>query len=54
MQDFEKLGSFYLGRLVDPTAGTATDSLLLYDAKDLTRILHQCGGRSETGTARLL
>jgi hypothetical protein len=35
MQDFEKLGAFYLGRRVDP-AGTTTDDLVLYDARDLT------------------
>ncbi len=36
MQDFEKLGVFYLGREFDPAAGRATDNLVLYDAKDLT------------------
>ena len=35
MQDYEKLGVFYLGREVD-AQGAATDSLLLYDSKDLT------------------
>jgi hypothetical protein len=33
---YEKLGVFYLGKTYDPTAGAATDELLLYDAKDLT------------------
>lgn len=36
MQDYEKLGVFYLGREVDPARGTATDDLLLYDSRDLT------------------
>jgi hypothetical protein len=44
MQDYEKLGVFYLGREFDAAAGTAassahgtaTDNLLLYDSKDLT------------------
>lgn len=36
MQDFEKLGSFYLGKRHDLEAGETTDELLLYDAKDLT------------------
>ncbi|MBK6769609.1 MAG: ATP-binding protein [Ardenticatenales bacterium] len=34
--DFEKLGTFYLGRTYDMTAKKATDELLLYDANDLT------------------
>jgi hypothetical protein len=36
VQDFEKLGAFYLGRLFDRQADRTTDDLLLYDAKDLT------------------
>ncbi len=36
MQEFEKLGAFYLGRSYDPTRGEATEDLILYDAKDLT------------------
>jgi hypothetical protein len=36
MQDFEKLGAFYLGRRIDPGAAKPTDELVLYDAKDLT------------------
>lgn len=35
MQDFEKLGAFYLGRQVDAGNGPAGE-LLLYDANDLT------------------
>ena len=36
MQDFEKLGVFYLGREYDMQRAVARDDLLLYDAKDLT------------------
>lgn len=36
MQDFEKLGMLYLGKIVDPSSGDTTDELLLYDSKDLT------------------
>jgi hypothetical protein len=36
MQDFEKLGVFYLGKLFDPASGKAKEDLLLYDSKDLT------------------
>ncbi len=36
MQDFEKLGSFYLGKLRGADGQEATEQLLLYDAKDLT------------------
>ena len=36
MLDFEKLGSFYLGKRYDADAGSLTDDLVLYDAKDLT------------------
>jgi hypothetical protein len=36
MQDFEKLGEFYLGKLVDPVTGKVTDEMLLYDSPDLT------------------
>ncbi len=36
MQDFEKLGAFYLGRVWDPQRGATKDDLLLYDSKDLT------------------
>ena len=34
--DFEKLGSFYLGRRFDLAAGQPEPELLLYDSKDLT------------------
>ncbi|MEM7434929.1 MAG: DUF87 domain-containing protein [Myxococcota bacterium] len=36
MTGFEKLGAFYLGRLLDADSGEVTDVPLLYDAKDLT------------------
>ncbi len=36
MQDFEKLGAFYLGNIYDRAAGKRTDDILLYDSKDLT------------------
>lgn len=36
MQDFEKLGAFYLGKMFDMKAGELRDDLLLYDSKDLT------------------
>src|SRR5690242_11551677 len=36
MQDFEKLGVFYFGRVFDQKAARPANDLLLYDAKDLT------------------
>jgi hypothetical protein len=36
MQDYEKLGAFYLGAEYDLAAGKRTQTTLLYDAKDLT------------------
>ena len=36
MQDYEKLGAFYLGRRWDPKAGKLLDDLVLYDSPDLT------------------
>ncbi len=36
MQEFEKLGVFYLGRTHDLETKKATEELLLYDSKDLT------------------
>ncbi|MDD1776122.1 MAG: DUF87 domain-containing protein, partial [Candidatus Methanomethylicus sp.] len=35
MQDYEKLGVFYLGRSYDLAAKTLLDDLILYDSKDL-------------------
>jgi hypothetical protein len=34
--DYEKLGSFYLGKAVDPESGDRTEDLVLYDSRDLT------------------
>ncbi len=36
MQDFEKLGVFYLGKEYDRNTNALSDDLLLYNAKDLT------------------
>jgi hypothetical protein len=36
MQDFEKLGVFYLGKRYDAAAERLTEDLILYDSKDLT------------------
>jgi hypothetical protein len=36
MQDFEKLGEFYLGKRYDLERKSALDELILYDSKDLT------------------
>lgn len=36
MQDFEKLGAFYLGKRYDLGARKLQDELILYDSKDLT------------------
>ncbi len=36
MPDYEKLGAFYLGKVVDPATNQPTDDLLLYDSTDLT------------------
>ncbi len=36
MQEFEKLGSFYLGKEYDLAAGKRKENLILYDSKDLT------------------
>ena len=36
MQEFEKLGVFYLGRRHELQQGKTTDDLILYDSKDLT------------------
>jgi hypothetical protein len=52
MTDYEKLGSFYLGRLHDLDAGKATDDLLLYDSKDL--VTHAvCFGMTGSGKTGL-
>jgi len=36
MGEFEKLGLFYLGKLIDPDTSQLKDELYLYDSKDLT------------------
>ena len=36
MEDYEKLGTFYLGKVYDMKAQTVKDEALLYDSKDLT------------------
>jgi hypothetical protein len=52
MQDFEKLGAFYLGRRYDPIAGKAQDDLVLYDSKDL--VTHAvCFGMTGSGKTGL-
>jgi len=51
-QDFEKLGSFYLGRAYDLRARARRDDLLLYDSKDL--VTHAvCVGMTGSGKTGL-
>ncbi len=56
MQDFEKLGAFYLGKEFDLTANRRTDNLLLYDAKDLPThgVIVGMTGSGKTGLALAL
>lgn len=52
MQDFEKLGVFYLGREYDLDASTGRDELILYDSKDL--VTHAvCVGMTGSGKTGL-
>jgi len=52
VQDFEKLGVFYLGREVDPADGSPKDNLLLYDSRDL--VTHAvCVGMTGSGKTGL-
>ena len=52
MQDFEKLGVFYLGRPFDLAQNKPKDSLLLYDSKDL--VTHAvCVGMTGSGKTGL-
>ncbi|MFN7919818.1 MAG: hypothetical protein U0Q16_06955 [Bryobacteraceae bacterium] len=52
MQDFEKLGVFYLGRTYDLEAKKGKDELLLYDSKDL--VTHAvCVGMTGSGKTGL-
>jgi hypothetical protein len=51
-QDYEKLGSFYLGRPFDTASGKAGDGLVLYDSKDL--VTHAvCFGMTGSGKTGL-
>ena len=36
MTNYELLGHFYLGKLIDPKTLEKTDNYLLYDSRDLT------------------
>src|SRR5437762_5583518 len=52
MQDFEKLGVFYLGRTYDIARKEPTDELVLYDSKDL--VTHAvCVGMTGSGKTGL-
>ena len=52
MQDFEKLGVFYLGRPYDPANQTSHKTWLLYDSKDL--VTHAvCVGMTGSGKTGL-
>ncbi len=52
MQDFEKLGVFYLGKRYDLAARTRRDDLVLYDSKDL--VTHGiCVGMTGSGKTGL-
>src|SRR6266508_867262 len=52
MEDFEKLGAFYLGRPFDPLTRQPKEGLLLYDSKDL--VTHAvCVGMTGSGKTGL-
>src|SRR5678815_456385 len=51
MQDYEKLGVFYLGKRRTPS-GSTSDALVLYDARDLTTHL-VCVGMTGSGKTGL-
>ncbi|HEY6805069.1 MAG TPA: DUF87 domain-containing protein [Pyrinomonadaceae bacterium] len=52
MQDYEKLGAFYLGRPYDLTTKQAKDGIVLYDSKDL--VTHAvCVGMTGSGKTGL-
>ncbi len=52
MQDFEKLGAFYLGRAYDLATATPREDLVLYDSKDL--VTHAvCVGMTGSGKTGL-
>jgi hypothetical protein len=52
MENYEKLGAFYLGRSYDPEAGQTTDETFLYDSKDL-RTHAVCVGMTGSGKTGL-
>ena len=56
MQDFEKLGVFYLGKTQSPPDSGAADNLLLYDSRDLTThaLILGMTGSGKTGLATAL
>jgi hypothetical protein len=52
MQDFEKLGAFYLGRPYDVNKGAGQDGVILYDSRDL--VTHAvCVGMTGSGKTGL-
>ena len=52
MQDYEKLGLFYLGRRYDMASGQALDEAILYDSRDL--VTHaMCVGMTGSGKTGL-
>jgi hypothetical protein len=52
MQDYEKLGTFYLGRQCDPAGGSTGNDLVLYDSRDL--VTHAvCFGMTGSGKTGL-
>lgn len=52
MKSYEKLGLFYLGKVVDPRSGGLTDQHLLYDSRDL--LTHAvCVGMTGSGKTGL-
>jgi len=53
VEDYEKLGAFYLGRLLDPESGEPGPEPLLYDARDLTThaVIVGMTGSGKTGLA---
>ncbi len=56
MTDYEQLGLFYLGRIVDATAGTLTGAPLLYDSAHLTThaVILGMTGSGKTGLGVVL
>ena len=52
MEDFEKMGTFYLGRAFDQQTKKPAESLVLYDSKDL--VTHAvCVGMTGSGKTGL-